>query len=280
MAQVEPHESGSVPSDRTSGRPRLEPGHRALRSTRRRTVRRPPRRGDHPGGHPRAGYVVGVRLRPGGRRELDGQHDRLHRRDGVVERGLHGRRRRRRDHRHGRHPGRGPRHRRQGRLRPGPFARVAVARPPQPRHERPRHVHGRHHRRQGWRPRPAICRCARHRVPRDRARRPDRVAQGRRRRRRHGRQPGHRRDRLGRPASRRQRPQHPRPQPVVRDELEPRTTRSTRSPSRSSRRGRPASSSSPPPATTGYVFKTGSLTDPANDPPHPRRRRVELARAR
>ena len=40
------------------GRPRLEPGLRALRSTRRRTVRRPPRRGHHPG------HRAGRRLRP------------------------------------------------------------------------------------------------------------------------------------------------------------------------------------------------------------------------
>ena len=51
--------------------------------------------------------------------------------------------------------------------------------------------------------------------------RPDREHQGRRRRRRDGRLPGDRRDRLGRPASPRRRPEHPGPQPLVRDELGP-----------------------------------------------------------
>ena len=62
--------------------------------------------------------------------------------------------------------------------------------------------------------------------------------------------PGHRRDRLGRPAPQRQRPEHPGHQPLVRHQLDPGLPRSTRSPTRPSRPGRQASSSSPPAATT------------------------------
>ncbi len=87
-------------------------------------------------------------------------------------------------------------------------------------------------------------------LPGDGSRCPDRVGQGRRRRRWDGRQPGHRRDRLGRPAQGRQRPEHPGHQPVVRDEHARRPPRSTRSRTPPSRPGRPASSSSPPAATT------------------------------
>src|SRR3990172_6498974 len=56
--------------------------------------------------------------------------------------------------------------------------------------------------------------CDRHgRLPRRGPRRADRQPQGRRRRRGRGRLPGHRRDRLGRPAQDRQRDEHPGPQP-------------------------------------------------------------------
>ena len=85
--------------------------------------------------------------------------------------------------------------------------RIAGPEPDQPRHERPRHVHGRADR--GQEPR----------LPRHGSRRADRVGQGRRRGRWHRCQPGHRGDRLGRPASQRRRSQHPDHQPVVRHQL-------------------------------------------------------------
>ena len=69
------------------------------------------------------------------------------RRDRLVGRRLHRAGRRRRAHRHGVSARSTAWTARQGRLRPGPLARVAGAEPDRPRHQRPRHVHGRAHRR-------------------------------------------------------------------------------------------------------------------------------------
>ena len=218
MAQVDRPQSGSVrlglerPADRGWSLDIARSGRLGGAAVRRRPGRR---RSAARAGDSRR------RLRPARRRELDGQHDRLHRRDGVVGRRLHGHGRRRRADRHGRQPGRGPRRRRQGRLRPGPLARVAGARTcaTSTRTATARSWPASSPARTAASPRRT--RMLRLGLPRRGARRPDRRRQGRRRRRRHGRQPGHRRDRLGRPAPQRQRPEHPRHQPVVRDELDP-----------------------------------------------------------
>ena len=147
------HESGwHVPSDSNARRPWLEPGLRAHPATRRRTVRRrsSPRRSS--GGHSRRRRRW-RRLRPGRRRELDGQHDRLHGRDGVVGRRAT--------------PAQGvdvaiidtgvtpvEGLATAGKVVYGPDLSLESQAPDltQPRHERPRHVHGRHHRRSGRRP--------------------------------------------------------------------------------------------------------------------------------
>ena len=138
----------------------------------------------------RAQRLARRRLRPRDRRQLDAQHDRVHRCDGMVGRRLHGRRRRRRAHRYRRLPVDGL----DGadKVVYGPDLSLESQAPDltEPRHERAWHVHGR-----------ASSRAKCHRLPRHGARRPDRQRQGRRRRRWHGRQPGHRRDRLGRAAS-------------------------------------------------------------------------------
>ena len=151
--------------------------------------------------------------------------------------------------RHGRLAGPGAQRPGQGRLRPRPLARVADPESPQPRHERPRHVHGRPHRRPRLRPDRAVLERAGLRLSRHRPGRADRLAQGGDRRRRRRRDAGDRGDRLGRPARARPRLQHPRDQPLVRHELDAAVRESTRSRTRSSRRGSTGSSSSRRPAT-------------------------------
>ena len=154
----------------------------------------------------------------------------------------------------------------QGHQRPGPVARVAERRSPLPRHQRPRDVHGRHHRRQGRRAHDALQRGPRVRLPRHRARRPHRQRQGRRRRRRRRREPGHRGDRLGRPAPARQRPEHPRAEPVATARTRP--SRTTVDPlafavEQAWKQGIFVVAAT---GNSGYVGKTGTLTNPAYDP--------------
>ena len=88
------------------------------------------------------------------------------------------------------------------------------------------------------------------------------------RRRRHRRQPGDRGDRLGRPAQERQRPEHPRAQPLVRHELDAVVPRSTRSPSPPSRRGRTGIVVVAAAGNTGYQRGNGApgLANPAYNP--------------
>ena len=147
---------------------------------------------------------------PAVRRELDVQHDRLHGRHGLVGRGLHRQGRRRRRHRHRGQPGRraltAP-----GKVVYGPDLSLESQAPNLTNLD----TNGHGTFMAGLSP----AERAPLGLPRHGSRRADRVAQGRRRRRRHRRQPGHRGDRLGRPASQRQRPEHPGHQPVVRHEL-------------------------------------------------------------
>ncbi len=168
--------------------------------------RRHARDGHHGAGHGRSGRSDRL-LRSRGRRQLDEPHHRLHRRHGLVGRGLDRRWRRRRRDRHGRDAGRRSRDARQDRLRARPLARLAGLGAAQPRCERARNVHGRHHRRQrGF-------------VPRCRAGRQDRERQGGHRQRQRRRVAGDRGDRLGRATPPGQRTEHPGAQPVVRDGL-------------------------------------------------------------
>ena len=113
-------------------------------------------------------------------------------------------------HRHGRCSRAGAERRRQDRERPRPLVRVPGSVDRVPRHERPRHVHGGDHRRQR---RPV------RRLSRRRSRLADPLGEGRCRQRRRRRQPGDRGGRLGRPASLRQRDEHPGHQSLVRHGL-------------------------------------------------------------
>ena len=212
MAQVEPHESGSVPSDRTAA----DRGWSL-------DFARSGRLGGALSAVLLAASIIPATALAGGYdpgSDVNSMASTTAYTGAAAlwDAGFTGDGRRRGGHRHGCQPGGRPGHAGQGHLRTRPLARVPGARPAQPRHQRPRNVHGRTHRRQGRRPLGAVLGCAGFGLSRDGPGRPDRVGEGRRRGRWGGRQPGHRGDRLGRPASQRQRPEHPDHQPVVRDQ--------------------------------------------------------------
>ncbi len=112
------------PSDTHSGRPGLESRPHGIQAPRRDPDRPPCRLAPRARGHAR------LRLRPGDRRELDGQHDRVHRRDGVVGRRLHrARASTSRSSTPGVSPVEGLATRGQDRVRPRPLARIPGAEP-------------------------------------------------------------------------------------------------------------------------------------------------------
>ena len=199
----------------TGGRRRepTAPGHgrfgRDARRVRRRRDRRAGRRG------------LRGRVQPDDRSAFDGSRHGEHRRHGVVERRLHRQGDRRRGDRLRRVTGRRSERDQQDRLRPRPLVGVPDAEPAQPRHVRPRNVHGRLDRRS----RRGVDRPLRpgtgQRLSRHGSRRPDRVAEGRHRRRRRRRLTGDRRDQLGRAAQGRPGHEDPRPEPLVRHQLDP-----------------------------------------------------------
>ena len=214
MAQVDRHESGSVPSDANAGRPRLEPRLHALRSTRR--ARCPP--SSSPSAD-RPGHRAGRRLRP--RDPTSNSMANTTAYTGAAawwDAGYTGAGRRRRAHRHGRQPGRRASPRR-ARSSTDPTSRSSPRRPTCATSTRTATARSWPASSPARTPPPG--RTGPARLSRHGPGRPDRVGQGRRRRRRHGRQPGHRRDRLGRPAPQRQRPEHPGHQPLVRHQLGP-----------------------------------------------------------
>ena len=131
----------------------------------------------------------------------------------------------------------------------------------EPGHLRPRHAHGRDHRRPRRRRHPGHRRRRQHRLHGRRPRRPDRQRQGGRRARQQRRLAGDRRHRLGGRARQGPGHEHPGDEPVVRHQRAPRSTPPTRWPTRSRWPGARASSWSPRPATAA-----GRQRRPADQP--------------